>query len=382
MLNWSEQQRELRRGLARYAEALSKGHLDDDAASRFPREKWSLIRESGVLRLPFPEQYGGLGLDLPSTLYVLEELGYSCEDGGLNFAVTTHLVGAGVPLLRFGTDEQRSLFMPGIADGSLICGHAITEPDSGSDAFAMRTSAVLEGDHYLLNGRKTFISNGSIGDLFVVYAITDRAAGALGSVTAFLVPRDTPGFTVGPPISKMGLRTSPINDLVFEDCAIPKNFVIGRRGLGFAIMDHVMKWEVLCSFIVSVGEMQRRLERCLAYAKTRRQFGQAIGGFQAISNKLVEMRIGVEVSRDWLYRSAHKVQQNENVTVDIAIAKLLTSEYNVASALSAVQIFGGYGYTTEYGLEKELRNAVGGTIYSGTSEIQRNRIARMMGLLG
>lgn len=382
MFTWSEQQRELRRGLARFSETLSKGHLADDAASRFPREKWESVRESGVLRLPFPEQYGGMGLDLLSTLYVLEELGYSCEDGGLNFAITTHLVGAGVPLMRFGSDEQRARYLPHVVDGSYLSGHAITEPDSGSDAFAMRTSAVLDGDHYLMNGRKTFISNGSIGDLFVVYAVTDRSAGALGSTTAFLVPKDTRGFSIGPPISKMGLRTAPINDLMFEDCVLPTNAVIGRPGMGFAIMDHVMKWEVLCSFIVSVGEMQRRLEKCLAYAKSRKQFGQAIGGFQAISNKLVDMRIGVDVSREWIYRCAEKVQRNENVTVDLAIAKLLASEHNVASALNAIQIFGGYGYTTEYGLEKELRNAIGGTIYSGTSEIQRNRIARMMGLLG
>ena len=150
--------------------------------------------------------------------------------------------------------------------------------------------------------------------------------------------------------------------------------------MGFAILDHVMKWEILCSFIVTVGEMQRRLEKCVSYARTRKQFGQAIGSFQAIAHKLVDMRIGVEVSRDALYRAAGKVQHNENATVEIAIAKLLASEHNRSSALDAIQIFGGYGYMTEFGLEKELRNAVAGTIYSGTSETQRNRIARMMGL--
>jgi alkylation response protein AidB-like acyl-CoA dehydrogenase len=380
MINWTEQQRELRRAFSRWGEALSAGHVEADARGEFPWPKWNVVRDSGVLRLPFPAEHGGLEQDLSSTMYVLEELGYVCEDGGLSFAITTHIVGAGVPLLRFGTDEQRARFLPRIAAGDHLCGHAITEPDSGSDAFAMRTTAVRVGDAYILNGRKTFISNGPIGDLFVVYALTDKSAGALGGVTAFLVPKDAPGLSVGPPIEKMGLRTAPLCDLVLDDCRVPASHVIGREGLGFAILDHVMKWEILCSFIVSVGEMQRRLEKCVQYAKTRKQFGQPIGSFQAISHKLVDMRIGVEISREWLYRTAERAQRNENVTVDVAIAKLLASERNLESALAAVQIFGGYGYTRECGVEKELRNAVAGTLYSGTSEIQRNRIARMMGL--
>jgi alkylation response protein AidB-like acyl-CoA dehydrogenase len=377
---WNEEQRELRRGLAHWGEALSAKHLEWDERAEFPRSKWGSVRECGVLRLPFPRAHGGLEQDLPTTMYVLEELGYRCEDGGLNFAITTHMIGVGVPLLRFGTDEQRARYLSGVVEGDRLCGHAITEPDSGSDAFAMRTTAVRDGDCYVLNGRKTFTSNGPAGDLFVVYAMTNKQAGALGGVSAFLVPRDAPGFAAGPPIKKMGLRSAPMCDLVFEDCRIPAANLIAREGMGFAILDHVMKWEILCSFIVSVGEMQRRLEKCLGYAKTRKQFGQAIGSFQAIAHKLVDMRIGVEVSREALYRAGHKVQLNENATVDVAIAKLLASEHNRSSALEAIQIFGGYGYMTEYGLEKELRNAVAGTIYSGTSETQRNRIARMMGL--
>jgi len=377
---WNEEQRELRRGLARWGEALSAKHLEWDERAEFPRAKWGSVRECGVLRLPFPREHGGLDQDLTTTMYVLEELGYRCEDGGLNFAITTHMVGVGIPLLRFGTDEQRGRYLSGVVEGERLGGHAITEPDSGSDAFAMRTTAVRDGACYVLNGRKTFTSNGPAGDLFVVYAMTNKQAGALGGVSAFLVPRDAPGFTTGPAIKKMGLRSAPMCDLVFEDCRIPAANLIAREGMGFAILDHVMKWEILCSFIVSVGEMQRRLEKCVSYAKTRKQFGQAIGSFQAIAHKLVDMRIGVEVSREALYRAGHKVQLNENATVDVAIAKLLASEHNRSSALEAIQIFGGYGYMTEYGLEKELRNAVAGTIYSGTSETQRNRIARMMGL--
>jgi alkylation response protein AidB-like acyl-CoA dehydrogenase len=185
---------------------------------------------------------------------------------------------------------------------------------------------------------------------------------------------------VGPPMEKMGLRTAPLCELFFDNCRIPAGNVIGKPGLGFSILDYVMKWEILCSFIINVGEMQHRFERCVEYARTRRQFNRPIGSFQSIANKIVDMKIRVETARSWLYLTAARFQAGGNVTTDISIAKLLASESNVASALDAIQIFGGNGYMTEYGLEKELRNAVAGTIYSGTSEVQRDRIAKMLGL--
>jgi alkylation response protein AidB-like acyl-CoA dehydrogenase len=178
----------------------------------------------------------------------------------------------------------------------------------------------------------------------------------------------------------MGLKTSPLSELFFDDCRIPARNVIGKPGLGFSILDYVMKWEILCSFIINVGEMQHRFERCVEYARTRKQFDRPIGSFQSVANKIVEMKIAVETARAWLYQTAARLLANENVTTDVAIAKLLASEGNLSSALNAVQIFGGNGYMTEYGVEKELRNAVAGTIYSGTSEVQRDRIAKMIGL--
>jgi alkylation response protein AidB-like acyl-CoA dehydrogenase len=243
----------------------------------------------------------------------------------------------------------------------------------------MRTKAVRDGDVFVLNGSKTFVSNGPVADLFVVYAKTHPDGGPLG-ITAFLVERSAPGFDVGKPITKMGLKTSPLSELFFDDCPVPAANVVGQLGGGFLLLDHVMKWEILCSFIVNVGEMQHRLGRCVEYAKVRTQFGKPIGSFQQIANKIVDMKIRLETSRKWLYDTATKFTSGENVTVDIAISKLLTSESNVASALAAVQIFGGNGYMAEYGLEKDLRNAVAGTIYSGTTEIQYNRIASMLGL--
>jgi alkylation response protein AidB-like acyl-CoA dehydrogenase len=379
-MDWTDDQRELRGTLGRWGERFSVGHQERDRNSQFSRTTWDLVMESGILRLPFPSRYGGLEKDLCTTMFVLEELGRTCHDGGLNFVISTQLVSAGVPLLRFGSDAQRDRYLPGIAHGRLICAHAISEPQSGSDAFAMSTTAVRDGTDYVFNGSKTFITNGPIADVVVVYAMTDRRRGALGGCSAFLVERGTPGFEVGPEMEKMGLRSAPLCELYFSDCRVPKDNLIGKEGLGFPVLDHTMKWEVLCSFIITVGEMQRRLDQCVAYAKDRRQFNTPIGAYQSVAHELVDMRIGVEVSREWLYRAGRRVQRGENASVDIAIGKLLASEHGLRSATQAVQLFGGNGYMVEYGLERQLRNAVAGTIYSGTSNIQRNRIAALMGL--
>ncbi|RST16651.1 acyl-CoA dehydrogenase [Streptomyces sp. WAC05374] len=379
MITWTDDQRRLRDGLAPLLDKLSAGHVERDAEAAFPREQWDLLRASGILGLPFEERWGGLGQDLLTTMYVLEGLGLGCRDAGLNFSVCSHLVSTGVPLHRFGSPELKERYLPGLCSGDLIGAHAISEPDSGSDALAMRTRAVRDGDDYVLTGGKTFVSNGPVADVVTVYARTSDRPGPL-SITAFLVDRDTPGLTVGRPVAKMGLRTSPLCELYFDGCRVPASRVVGRPGGGFLVLDHVMRWEILCSFVINAGEMRHRVERCAEYARTRTQFGQPIGSYQAISHKIVDMEIGVETARHWLYSTARKVMAGENVTRDIAVAKLVTSEANVASALAAVQIFGGNGYMAEYGIEKELRNSVAGTIYSGTSEIQRNRIASMLGL--
>ncbi len=379
MIEWNEEARALRAGLAEWYDALSAGHVEQDAESAFPWDKWKLLQECGLLRLPFDQRWGGLGQDLLTTMYLLEGLGYGCRDGGLNFCASTHIVSTGIPVQRFGSDQLKQRYLPAICSGDRIGAHAITEPDGGSDALSMRARAIRDGDEYVLNGSKAFVSNGAVADLFTVYARTHPDGGPLG-ITAFLVERGTPGLTIGNPIPKMGLRTSPLTELFFDDCRIPASQVVGRAGGGFLVLDHVMKWEILCSFVINLGEMQHRLERCVDYARTRTQFGAPIGTYQGVAHKLADMKIGVETTRKWLYDTASGVAEGRVVTTDLAIAKLVASEQNVASAMAAVQIFGGYGYLAEYGLEKDLRNAVAGTIYSGTSEIQRNRISSMLGV--
>jgi L-prolyl-PCP dehydrogenase len=376
---WTDEQKALRKSLDQHFDALNAGHLEDDAADRFNREKWQVIRDSGVLRIPFDQQWGGLGHDVLTLVYVLENMGYGCRDNGLLFAAATQVVSAAVPLQKFGSDELKERYLSRLVDGEIISAHAISEPNAGSDAMAMITTATEDGDSYVLDGQKIWITNGPIADVVTVYAKTDAGGGTAG-ITAFLVPTDTPGFTVGEPIEKLGLNTCPFCQLEFRDCRVPKENIVGRLGAGFFILEHVMNYEILCIFTMMAGEMQERLERCIKYAKTRQAFGQPIGSNQYVAGKIVDMKIGLENSRKHLYDTARRFARGRNVTTEISMAKLITSEANVASALSAIQIFGARGYSREYGLEKGLRDAVGAPIYSGTNETQRVRIASMLGL--
>jgi alkylation response protein AidB-like acyl-CoA dehydrogenase len=378
--HWTDEQIELRSAVTEWARSIGAGAGEREKSGEFDWNAWQLIKQCGILRLPFEEAYGGLHRDLVTTLYLLEGFGYGCEDGGLSFVISTQIVSSGISISRFGTPQQKARFLPGICDGTLIGAHAITEPAGGSDAFQMKTRAVKNDSCYVLNGSKTFISNAPVADLIIVYAMTDPERGALGGVSVFIVEKNTPGLSIGNPLEKMGLKSAPMSEVFFSDCAVPEVNRLGNAGMGFPILDYVMKWEILCSFAINIGEMSRRLERCIEYAKMRKQFGNPIGSYQAISHKLANMKTSLETARLWLYRTAEKFQAKKNIGLDLAITKLLTSESNVDSALDAIQIFGGYGYMVEYGLERELRNAVAGRIYSGTSEIQRNRIAKLIGL--
>ncbi|WP_308455416.1 MULTISPECIES: acyl-CoA dehydrogenase family protein [unclassified Streptomyces] len=371
----------LRAGMARWGDALSEGHVEAEEGGEFSREKWELVRRSGVLGLPFPERWGGAGQPLTTTLHVLETLGETCRDSGLSFCVTTSMASTGVPLAAFGTEDQRERYLTRVISGEAVGAHAITEPGGGSDAMAMTTRAVRDGDDFVLTGGKAFVSNGPIADLFVVYARTRPEGGPLGT-TAFLVPRETPGLAVGRPARKMGLRTAPLAELHLDEVRVPAGQVVGRVGGGLMVLDHVMKREILFGFTVALGEMRHRLGRSVEYARTRRSFGRPIGAYQAVSHRVAEMKIRTETTALWLYSTAARLTAGEDVTADLAITKVLASEAALTTSLAAVQLFGGHGYMTEYGLEKDLRAAVAGTIYSGTNDIQYNRIASTLGLGG
>lgn len=381
MRNRDADQQALCAGMAQWGKILSEGHIDADARSAFEPHRWRSLAESGVLGLPFPQRWGGAGQSLLTTLHVLETLGETCRESGLNFCATTSMASTGVSLTAFGSDALRERYLPAICSGELIGAHAITEPDGGSDAMAMATRAEREGTHYVLTGGKAFVSNGPIADVFVVYARTRPEGGPLGT-TAFLVDRDTPGLSVGGSTAKMGLRTAPLSTLHLDGCRIPAERVLGRVGGGLLVLDHVMKREILFGFTVQLGEMRHRLERTAAYARERKAFGRPIGDYQAVSHRVVEMKIRTETSAKWLYDTAERLEAGEDITADLAITKILASEAALSTSLSAVRVFGGAGYLAEVGLEKEVRAAVAGTLYSGTNDIQYNHVASALGLGG
>jgi hypothetical protein len=284
-----------------------------------------------------------------------------------------------IPIFRYGSISQKQKYLKNLCKGNIIGGHGMTEPESGSDASSLSTTARLEGNYYILNGRKTFVTNAPVADLFIVFATVDKRKRFMG-VTAFLVEKNTPGFHLSKPIEKMGLRTTPMADLILENCKVPIANRIGYEGKGAAIFQDTMEWERSCILACTLGAMQRQLETSVEYAKTRRQFGKPIGQFQSVSNKIVDMKLRMETARLMLYKVAWMKKEYGSAGVDSAIAKLYLSESWVKSCLDAIQIHGGYGYTTEYEIERDLRDSVGGTLYSGTSEIQKNIIARYLGL--
>lgn len=377
----SDEHKLLRDNIVRFARgALNKDVAERDRDHVFSRALWKQAAEVGLQGLPAPEAFGGSGADALTTAVALEALGYGCVDGGLVFSLCAHILACVVPVAQHGTPEQHERYLRGLCDGSLVGAHAITEPDSGSDTFSMRMRATRVEDGWRLSGNKTFISNGPEADVAVVFALTDAAKGFQGGVTAFLVDHETQGFSRGQAFEKMGLRTSPVGELVFEDAFVPDSAVLGAVGGGAAVFATAMDWERSLLVAAHVGAIERLLETTVAFARTRRQFGQAIGKFQAVSHRIADMKVQLEAARLLTYRTASRLGHARTVSLDAAVTKLFVSESLVRVALDAVQLHGGNGFMVEYGVERALRDAIGSTIYSGTSEMQRNIIARWIGL--
>lgn len=378
--SWSKEQKELRDGVTKFArETLNEGLAERDQKGEFNREGWKKCAEMGIHGLPVPTEYGGLGMDALTTVGVLEALGYGCEDNGLCFSINAHMWTLETPLMGFGSEEQKKRYLPGLAGGDLIGANAMSEPGSGSDAYSLSATAVKKGDQYVLNGSKVFVSNGPVADVYLVFASVDPALGPNG-VTGFLVDRDTPGLQLGKHTVKMGIRTSPMCELFFDDCAVPEKNRLGKEGAGKMLFADSMSWERGCILASAVGAMQRLLDASIKYANEREQFGQPIAKFQLIASRVVDMKIRLETARALLYKAAWQKARGRSNYLEAAMAKLYISESWIEVARSAMQIHGGYGYMAEYKIERELRDALASTLYSGTSEIQRTIIAPLVGL--
>jgi alkylation response protein AidB-like acyl-CoA dehydrogenase len=378
--SWTEEQLAYKHAVIKFAQKeLNNEMIQRDREEVFSRENWEKCARFGIQGLPFPEAYGGADADILTTLLTMEGLGYGCRDNGLIFALNAQIWSVQMPMFTFGTDAQKQKYLPGLISGKLIGAHGMTEPGSGSDAFSMRTRAEPCEGGYLLNGSKMFVTSAPIADLAVVFATVDPAKGMWG-VTAFIVETGTPGFSLSRSIEKMGLRTSPMGELVFQDCFIPEENRLGALGAGARIFNHSMEWERSSILGSHIGVMERQLEMCIQYANERNQFGQSIGKFQSVSNRIADMKMRLETARLLLYKVAWLRKNGQKAVMEAALAKLYLSECFVQNGMDAVRTLGGYGYMTEFEVERDLRDAIGGTIYSGTNDIQRNIIARLLGL--
>ena len=352
---------------------------EDEHAGKFSWAGWKRFGELGYPALPLPTEFGGAGADLLTTLVAIEALGYRCRDSGLVHALVTQIL-CGLQIAAYGAQEQKRDYIPRIASGEIVCAQALTEPDAGSDVAAMKTRAEKDGDGYVLNGTKTFISNGPIADLVIVYASTGAGRRALGGLSCFLVEAGTPGLSRSKPFEKMGLRTLQNGEIALDGCRVRADRLLGFEGQAMLAFNQVMEWERCLLFGAHLGTMQRVLEQCVRYARERSQFGKPIGHFQSVSHRIANMKVNLELGRLMLYQAAWLKDRGNRVSLETAIGKLFVSESLQRACLDAVQIHGAYGYAKEFDLERDLRDSIACTIYSGTSEIQRNVIASFLGL--
>jgi acyl-CoA dehydrogenase len=346
-----------------------------DNEDRFPIEVIKKMGELGLMGVPVPEEYGGAGMDYTSYIIAIHELSKVSATVGVILSVHTS-VGTN-PILYFGTEEQKQKYVPKLASGEFIGAFGLTEPHAGSDAASLSTRAVLKDDHYVLNGSKIFITNGGAADVFIVFAKTNPELGSHG-ITAFIVDRDTPGFTIGKAERKMGLHGSSSVTLQFDNAIVPVENRLGEEGQGFKIAMSNLNFGRIGIAAQSLGIAEGALNYATQYAKDRQQFGKPIGTLQGVGFKLADMATQVEAARLLVYQAAFLAQHNKPVTKEASMAKMLASRTAVKTAIEAVQIYGGYGYTKDYPVERYFRDAKGTEIYEGTSEIQHIVISKQL----
>lgn len=343
-----------------------------DEKGEFPWEIMKILAESDLFGVWLPEEYGGLGGGIFEQVLVVEELSRACSGVAVSYAAS----GLGsFPILLFGNEEQKKKYLTDVASGAKLAAFGLTEANAGSDAGAIETTAKLDGDHYVLNGTKQWITNGGEADIYTVIAMTDRSKGSRGA-SAFIVEKGTPGFSFGKKENKMGIRASATRELVFEDCRIPKENLLAREGMGFIVAMRTLDMTRPGIGAQSVGIAQGALDEAVTYARERKQFGQPIASFQAVGHMLAEMATQVEAARALVYAVARTIDSGaKDFSKESAMAKVFASDVAMRVTTDAVQVLGGYGYMKEYPVEKMMRDAKITQIYEGTNQIQRNVIS-------
>jgi alkylation response protein AidB-like acyl-CoA dehydrogenase len=367
------EQEDLRKLVAAFAQKeIAPKAAYYDRTEEFPRENLSKMAELGLLGLPIPEQYGGAAVDTVSYVAAIEEISKACASTGAIMAV--HISAGIMPIYLFGSAEQQQKYIPDLASGQKIGAFALTEPGAGSDASRVMTTAEEVGDSYVLNGSKCFITNGGQADTYSIFATVDKSKGVKG-ITGFIVEAGTPGFTIGKKEEKMGIRASSTTELIFQNCRIPKENLLGKVGEGFKIAMVVLDGARIGIGAQAVGIAQAAYEEALQYAKVREQFGKPIAAQQAVGFMLADMAIQIEAARHLVYHAAALKDAGRAYGKEAAMAKTFASDIAVKVALDAIQIMGGYGYSREYPAERLLRDAKITQIYEGTNQIQRVVIA-------
>jgi len=375
----SKKQKAIREETLAFAKTLSENLTEADRQGNFDFDAWKAISKNGLLNGFVPTQYGGLGWDTVTRVAALEAFGEGCADNGLCLALSSLVWTIFPPILSVGSEEQIRHYLPKLLSGNYIASDGITEPQAGSDAMAMQTTATSCEEGYCINGGKCTVGFAPIADLVILFAKTDPDAGPWG-VSTFLVETNTPGVTRSADTEKMGLRTLPLGGISFNNCIVPKSARLGEEGVGMSLFNESMEWERSFILATQVGTMARQLAQCVIHAKSREQFGKSISEYQSVSNRIADMRVRLEACRLLLYHTAWLKDQNRSAALEASITKLSISEAFVNSSLDAIRIHGAKGYLTEYQIERDLRDATGGLIYAGTSDIQRNLIARLSGL--
>ncbi|NLZ48155.1 MAG: acyl-CoA dehydrogenase [Clostridiales bacterium] len=339
-----------------------------DETEEFPMENVKKMAKLGFFGIPFKPEYEGAGGDSLSYILAVEELSKVCATTGVILSAHVSLCASVID--AFGTPEQKAKYLPDLASGRKLGAFGLTEPNAGTDAAGQQTTAVLEGDHYVLNGSKVFITNGGVADTFIIFAMTDRSQGTRG-ISAFIVEKDFPGFSIGKRENKLGIRASSTTELIMENCIVPKENLLGKEGKGFGIAMKTLDGGRIGIAAQALGIAEGAFEEAVNYMKERKQFGKPLSAFQGLQWMMAELEVKIEAARHLVYKAAWLKDQGLPYTVDAARAKLFASEVAMEVTTKAVQAFGGYGYTKEYPVERMMRDAKITEIYEGTSQVQK-----------